>query len=139
MLDPSVLPERPTHSAGLRADALLADRQLLQLGLEGTRVLGRSVRLSLVAAGGVALGGDETRGSARGELTARFLFDPDGRHRWGLYAGGGAGTLYNGDRWDAILSLAVGVEKGRPAVPGAHPFFEIGLGGGARIAVGVRW
>ncbi|MEJ7812637.1 MAG: hypothetical protein WKG32_19650, partial [Gemmatimonadaceae bacterium] len=75
----------------LRADAFIARATTLQGGVGAAFVAGRSVRVALLAGGGRAWQGGESGPSARVDVIARLLLDPERRSRWGLYAGAGAG------------------------------------------------
>jgi hypothetical protein len=93
-------------------------------------------RLSGAAALGVLEGGNL---AGRVELAWHFLLDP-GRRRAGLalYAGGGlALATREGGRPVARLQLALGAESA-PALSRSW-FVEAGVGGGVRLAAGLRW
>lgn len=97
------------------------------------------VRTGLV--GGVGVGRHGAEG--RTDLLSRFSLDPFRQSRWALYGGGGISGRYRtredgGSR--AYLLLVVGVEGPLPLgrTEGWVPVVEVGLGGGARVGVGVR-
>lgn len=101
--------------------------------------VGNYLRVTVSAGGGVARGedGDGTTGSFRGESTVRFLLDPYRESRVGLSAGGGITVRHEpefGTR--AYLALLLDIE-GRPRGHFA-PAVQLGLGGGARVAVVLR-
>jgi hypothetical protein len=74
---------------------------------------------------------------ARADLTLQFLLDPRNRSGSGVYGGGGLTVAVEGGHVSPFLLLVLGVEH----APGGRggPFVEVGVGGGARIAVGYRW
>ncbi len=139
-LQPSVATRASMLRPGIRVDVLRSDRTLAQAGGELGVDAGRSLRLALVGAAGVARRAGSDRASGRVEITTRFLLDPDARHRWGAYAVAGGGALYDGARWRGILSLSVGMEhRVASGGGGPRPFVELGLGGGVRLGGGLRW
>jgi hypothetical protein len=88
-------------------------------------------RLSFDAGAGVA-GGEA---AWRAELLAHFLLDPMGRSRAGLYGAGGV-AVAGGPSKREYLVLTLGLE-GRPGDRSGW-FVEGGVGGGVRIAAGLR-
>ena len=122
----------------LRADALLARFTTAQLGVGANVPLGNYVRLGVTGAAGntFAAGGSYTAG--RADVIARFLLDPYREHRWGPYAGAGTSALYGeGGDWQGAIVAVIGVEG--PAAGARRTALEIGLGGGTRIGVVLRW
>jgi len=103
---------------------------------------GPAVRLTALVAAGVARRtdgspGDDLVGSARAELVGRFLLDPSGQRRRGVYAGGGLGVRRDGaGPWRDLLLLVVGIE-GR-ARRGLVTAADLGVGGGVRVGVALR-
>lgn len=96
---------------------------------------GRS-RFGVFAGAGAA---DRSGGVAgRGEVTWHFLLDPGRRRGVGLYGGGGLAVtvLPDGDV-RPYVQLVLGVES-EPASPQGG-YVEVGIGGGARVAAGVRF
>jgi hypothetical protein len=90
--------------------------------------------------GGVAVaGGVQDRGAAgRVELVYHFLLDPARQRGDGAYGGGGVTVSAGPDgRLRPYLQLVIGAENG-PASP-RGTFIEVGVGGGVRVAVGLRW
>ncbi len=131
---PGALAPRPA----LRLDAIAdAAGTALELGVGLDVVVGTYLRVAATGAGGRFLG-DDGGGSARGEMTARFLFDPFRQRRWGLYALGGVGARWTEERrWRGVLVIGLGAElpgRPRPLVPAV----ELGAGGGGRAGVVVR-
>lgn len=123
----------------LRIDATDGRPAALQ-ALAGAIVpMGSYLRLTVSAGGGVARGDDDggASGSVRAESTLRFLLDPYRESRIGLSAGGGVTVRHEPDFGTrAYLALLVDIE-GRPRGQVA-PAVQLGLGGGARIALVLR-
>lgn len=119
----------------LRIDYLGGRRPGLHAGL------GLSVRAgTYVRIGGNAGVGADTFGArsdrAHADLTARFLLDPYRENRVGVSLGGGIGARYGEERVRGVLLLLADVEAGGRGR--WTPFLRAGIGGGARIAVGLR-
>ena len=76
---------------------------------------------------------------ASDDLLARFLLDPFRQTRWGFSAGAGMSLrAEEGDRVRPQLLLALDLEGPRSKHDLA-PAVQVGLGGGARVGLGVRW
>ncbi|MGH7719163.1 MAG: hypothetical protein ACREON_10005 [Gemmatimonadaceae bacterium] len=119
----------------VRLDAILARRSVLHAGVGVSIPVATSVRVTLIGALGAAIdGGDGT--SARVDLLARYLVDPLGQARWGVYGGGGVSARYDDDDWRGQLVVLLGANRRRGGR--LTPFVEIGYGGGVRISAGVR-
>ena len=106
------------------------------VGLAGglSRRLDNQTRVAGVAAAGVLDG----NAALRLETTAQLIINPSGRGGLGLYAG--AGVAWQGAMGvpgGGYVTALIGLE----AAPGARRgwYAELGLGGGARLACGVRW
>lgn len=86
-----------------------------------------------------ALGAEDGAGLAgRVEGTWHFLLDPYRRSGTGVYGGGGLALVVAHDgRVHPALQLVLGAEAAPAAARGT--FIEVGLGRGARVAVGLRW
>lgn len=98
------------------------------------RRLDNQTRLSGIAAVGM-LG---MAAAGRVEGTAQIIVNPSGRGGAGLYAGAGvAWQGAHGARGGAYLTAVLGLES----APGARRgwYGEVGLGGGVRLALGLRW
>jgi hypothetical protein len=122
-----------------RLDAIIAHTTGVEGGLGLTIPAGIYVRSGFVAGVGAGRHGVE----GRTDLISRFSLDPFRQSRWAPYGGGGVSGRYRskldgGSR--AYLLIFVGVEGplqfGRTS--GFVPAFELGLGGGARVAVILR-
>ena len=101
---------------------------------------GNYVRIGVLAGAGAALERDGESGAAgRLDVLARFLLDPFRQSRWGFSAGVGVSLRADpGDRVRPQLLAALDVE-GRRARRGFTPAIQIGLGGGVRGGIGLRW
>ena len=93
-------------------------------------------RLRLAPAFQLGTYGDGRFG-ARAELALEFLLDPYRRNGAGLYGGGGLSAEVRGGHVVLYLLLMLGAE-GAPGGKGGA-FVELGVGGGARLAIGYRW
>ena len=72
-------------------------------------------------------------------MIARFLFDPFRQQRWGFSAGGGVSVrARDGDRVRPFLVAVLDLEAPRSA-SGITPAIQLGLGGGVRIGMALRW
>jgi hypothetical protein len=87
----------------------------------------------------VAVGvGDWARAGGRAELIYHFLLDPALRRGTALYGGAGAAVNAAGDgRLRPFAQLVLGAEQAPGSRSGS--FIEVGLGGGLRLAAGMRW
>lgn len=128
----SAPPPRPE----VRADLIAARTSVLEAGAGVNVALGRLLRLEFVGAAGSTLE-ERPRAAGRVDAVLRFVLDPYAERRWGFYGGGGVSARFmRGEPGQGRLALVVGVE-GR-AARGIVPFAELGLGGGARIGLGLR-
>ena len=119
-----------------RVDVIAARATAVQGALGVTLPLGNYVRLDAVAGAGVERSAGTSRGSARGDLVARFLLDPFRQARWSAYGGAGVSGMRTEEDWRGYLLAVIGVEG--PAVRRLLPALELGLGGGARIGIVLR-
>jgi hypothetical protein len=92
-------------------------------------------RIGGALAAGTSEGG---RATGRLEVAWHFLLDPARRQGLAIYGGGGAAiSVIAHGRVRPWVLLVLGAETSPAA---KHGFFvEAGLGGGARVAAGVRW
>jgi hypothetical protein len=124
----------------LRIDVLGAHPTSVQ-GAVGVAIpTGSYVRIGLLAGAGATIERDGTsRAAGRFDLLARFLFDPFRQARWGFSAGGGVSLRADpGDQVRPELLVALDLE-GRRTRGGLSPSLQVGLGGGVRGGVGLRW
>lgn len=132
------LPQQALQFEG-RIDGLFARTSGVEAGLGISVPAGLYMRAGLVGGLGVGQNGAE----GRTDLFARFSLDPFRQSRWAPYAGGGISGRYRVHEdggSHAYLLVFLGVEgplaTGRTS--GWVPAFEVGLGGGARVAAIIR-
>ena len=101
---------------------------------------GTYVRVGVLGGAGATIESDGTsRAAGRLDVLARFLVDPFRQTRWGFSAGAGVSLRADpGDRVRPRLLVAFDLE-GRRSRGGVSPSLQIGLGGGVRGGVGLRW
>jgi hypothetical protein len=125
------------------------ERRIGVIGVEPTSVqgalgvqipAGTYVRVGILAGAGATIEDEGTsRAAGRVDVLARFLIDPFRQARWGLSAGAGVSLRADpGDRVRPRLLLALDLE-GRRSRGGVSPSIQLGLGGGVRGGLGVRW
>ena len=138
MLANAQLPQQPLQTEA-RLDVIIAHTAGIEAGLGLTVPAGIYVRSGLVAGVGAGRHGIE----GRTDLISRFSLDPFRQSRWAPYAGGGVSGRYRseldgGSR--GYLMILLGVEGPLPLgrTEGWVPAIEVGLGGGARVAVVIR-
>jgi hypothetical protein len=122
-----------------RLDAIIARTTGVEAGLGLSVPAGIYMRSGLVAGIGAGRHGLE----GRTDLISRFSLDPFRQSNWAPYGGAGISGRYR-SRLDggarAYLLVFLGVEGPLPPgrTSGVMPAFEVGLGGGARVAVVLR-
>lgn len=124
----------------LRIDVLGVNPTSVQ-GAVGVEIpAGYYVRVGLLAgAGGTIESDGVSRAAGRFDLLVRFLIDPFRQARWGFSAGAGVSLRANpGDNVQPELLVAVDLE-GRRSRSGFTPSLQVGLGGGVRGGIGLRW
>ena len=101
---------------------------------------GNYVRVGVLAGAGATIEREGTsRAAGRVDVLARFLLDPFRQARWGLSAGAGVSVRADpGDRARPRLFAAIDLE-GRRTQRGFTPAIQLGLGGGVRGGVALRW
>jgi hypothetical protein len=128
---------RPAAAQGARefgvAGVVTASDPALMVG--GGYAALRTSRRTRVSVG-AGLGASDGHTAWRGELLAHFLLNPARRRGAGVYGAGGLAVV-GGPVDQGYLVLTLGLE----ARPGARSgwFVEAGVGGGARLAAGLRW
>ena len=132
------VPELPVQVEG-RLDGIFARTPGVEAGLGFTVPNGIYVRSGLVAGVGAGRHGVE----GRTDFVSRFSLDPFRQSRWAPYAGGGVSGRYRSDLGGGsrgYLMILLGVEGPLPLgrTEGWVPAVEVGLGGGARVAVVMR-
>jgi hypothetical protein len=123
----------------LRADVLGGKGTAVHAGAGVQIPAGTYVRVGVIGGVGSRWQNGESRADGRLDVLARFLIDPFRQSRWGLSAGGGVSLrASDGDRVRPNLLLALDLEGPRSR-SGMSPAFQIGLGGGVRGGLGLRW
>jgi len=124
----------------LRLDVLGVDPTSVQAGVGVEIPAGYYVRVGLLAGGGATIGRDgASRAAGRVDLLARFLVDPFRQSRWGFSAGAGLSLRANpGETAQPEILVAIDLEGPRSR-GGLSPSLQVGLGGGVRGGVGLRW
>ena len=117
---------------GVMGIATASDPTLVVAGGYGAIRTSPRTRISA----GLGAGASDGRAAWRGELLAHFLLNPTRRSGVGVYGAGGLAAV-GGPVDQGYLVLTLGLE----ARPGGRSgwFVEAGVGGGARLAAGVRW
>lgn len=135
MASPTAAQRRLTAiEVGVGGLAALADADFVGAALGAAYRPGGQLRVAALAAPGSL----DQRAAVRLEATAQFMVTPTGRSGSSLYAG--VGVAWQGARGAsgaAYFSALVGLE----GAPGRRLgwYMESGLGGGIRLAAGVRW
>jgi hypothetical protein len=130
--------QQPLQVEG-RLDAIIAHTTGVEAGLGLSVPAGIYMRAGVVAGIGAGRHGVE----GRTDLISRFSLDPFRQSRWAPYGGAGISGRYR-SKLDggsqAYLLVYLGVEGPLPfgRTSGIAPAFEVGLGGGARVAVILR-
>ena len=121
----------------VRADLLVRDVPASDLGGGLVATAGDYGRLAFIVGAGAEWRGQRAAGTAHVDVVSRWLLDPFGQLRWGLYGGAGATVRWTADArarpWLLLVAGAEGPEHG-----GWRPAIEFGLGGGARLGVVLR-
>ena len=131
-------PQQPIQLEG-RVDGIFARTAGVEGALGVTVPGGVYVRSGLIAGLGAGRHGVE----GRTDFVARFSLDPFRQSRWAPYAGGGISGRYRSELdggSHAYLLIFLGLEGPLPLgkTSGWVPAVELGLGGGARVAVVMR-
>jgi hypothetical protein len=123
----------------VRVDAVGASPATVQ-GAVGVEIpAGYYVRVGVIAGAGASVEEGESGPAGRLDVLARFLLDPFRQSRWGFSAGGGVSLLAReGDHVRPQLLVALDLEGPRSR-NGVSPSFQLGLGGGLRAGIGLRW
>jgi hypothetical protein len=131
LLAPSPVAAQRITEIGIQAMALAAEPGSVVAGGYGALRTSLRSRVSLAAGAGVS----EGRATFRGEALAHFLLSPTRRRGAGFYVAGGLAVV-QGPVDDGYIVLTLGLE-GKPGAPSGW-FVEAGVGGGARLAAGLR-
>lgn len=117
---------------GIQLTGTASDPALGAAGVYGALRTSLRTRLSAAALTGIS----DDKAAWRGELLIHFLLSPTRRTGVGVYATGGV-AMVAGAREQGYVVAGLGVES-RPGASSGW-FLEGGIGGGARVAVGLRW
>ena len=122
----------------VRADAVVGRPNSALLGAGLQVPLGYYARFGLDASGGIARSNAESLGIARADAIVRFLLDPFRETKLALSAGAGVSVRYlEHDGVRPYLALLLDLEAKRAA--GITPALQVGLGGGLRLGMVLRW
>jgi len=123
----------------VRVDAIGASPSTVQ-GAVGVEIpAGWYVRVGVIAGAGGSVDANERVPAGRLDVLARFLLDPFRQSSWGFSAGGGISLLAReGDHVRPQLLVALDLEGPRSR-SGVSPSIQVGLGGGVRAGIGLRW
>jgi hypothetical protein len=123
----------------VRVDAIGASPATVQ-GAAGIEIpAGWYVRVGVIAGAGGSVEEGESVAAGRLDILARFLLDPFRQSRWGFSAGGGISLLAReGEHVRPQLLVALDLEGPRSS-SGVSPSIQVGLGGGVRAGIGLRW
>lgn len=130
------MPVRPE----LRLDGIFAQRRAaVQVGGGLQIPAGYYARIGVDGAVGPERSNGESQLSGRVDVIARFLFDPFRQANWALSAGGGISVIAR--RTSSVQPYLVGVMdlEGPRNDAGFAPVIQLGLGGGTRIGLLLRW
>ena len=123
----------------LRADVLGGRGTAVQLGAGVQIPAGTYVRVGVIGGVGSRWIDGASRTDGRVDVLGRFLIDPFRQSRWALSAGGGVSLrATSGDRVRPDLLVAADLEGPR-SKSGVSPTIQVGLGGGVRAGLGLRW
>ena len=123
----------------IRVDGIVARTSAVEGGFGLSVPAGIYVRTGIVA----GLGAGSHGADARTDLIARFSMDPFRQSSWAPYGGAGLSGRYRpdadgGSRGYLLVFLGVEGPLAAGSQSGWVPAFELGLGGGARVAVVLR-
>ena len=123
----------------VRVDVVGASPATVQ-GAVGVEIpAGWYVRVGVLAGAGASVDANESAPAGRLDVLARFLLDPFRQSRWGFSAGGGVSLLAReGEPVRPQLLVALDLEAPRSR-SGVSPSIQVGLGGGVRAGIGLRW
>lgn len=124
-----------TFTPVARLDLIAGSVTAVQAGLGFVTPITTYVGLGATAAAGIS----RTGFSGRGDLYARFSLDPYHTYYWEPYIGGGVTVRADagGPGTRTYLLGIVGLDG--PSAGGIAPGVELGVGGGIRLGVTLRW
>ena len=127
-----VAAQLPRRELGVALVLVGSDPVYAGLGVSGGLHLGNELR----AVGAMTVGGAGGEVVVRGDAELQFVVDPFGRGRARLFAGAGLSGV-TGPNGGGYLLVVAGIEGAPRARRGWS--VELGIGGGARLAVGYRF
>ena len=117
---------------GVMGIATASDPALVVASAYGAIRTSRRTRISA----GLGLGASDGRAAWRGELLVHFLLNPTRKAGVGIYGAGGVAAVGGAvDQGYLVLTLRVETRPGERS----GWIIETGVGGGVRLAAGVRW
>ena len=120
-----------------RIDLFFARTTTVQAAAGGAWALDPNVRVVLLGGLGSTFASGAGEFSARADLLARYVLDPDRTQQWALYGAGGISARYEArPSWRGALVALVGLEG--PKWGTWTPFVEAGYGGGVQLGFGLR-
>lgn len=126
-----------TVQAEARSDAFFARTTTVHVGAAFSIPASRSIRLGLGGGIGAVTSDGWSHTSGHMEALVRFVIDPYYQQRWAPYSAAGLSARYDRQKdWRGVVFILAGIEGPRRA--GFMPFVEAGLGGGTRVAAGLR-
>lgn len=146
---PAHAQDRPGRRLEARLDVFAGSVDAAHLGGGVALPFGTYARLALLAGAGVVRvegtegADDDFDAGAHADVLVRFHGDPIRQSRWGPYAAAGVSVRGHPESCcDGFLALLIGLEG--PDRNGHSWAFELGFGGGVRVAVllrggGERW
>ena len=118
-----------------RVDLIAGKNTALQAGLGGTVPVTNYVGVG----GTIGAGVSKTGFSMRGDLYGRFSLDPYRQYYWEPYIGGGITNRYDSGGPGTRTYLLGVIGFNGPNAGGIAPGVELGVGGGVRLGVTLRW
>ena len=130
--------DRPTSYGALRAQVIVAAGVTEHVGAGIELPLDNYTREGIYLEGGATERDASVVPSGRLDLLTRFLLDPYRQNKWGLSLGGGLTVPVNESRNATRPYVAIVVDLEGPRSGRFTPAVQLGLGGGARLAVVLR-
>jgi hypothetical protein len=124
-----------TFTPVARLDLIAGSVTAVQAGLGFVTPVSTYISLGATAAAGIS----RTGFSGRGDLFGRFTLDPYHTYYWEPYLGGGVTIRADGGGPGTRTYLLGIVGVDGPSAGGIAPGFEVGIGGGIRFGVTLRW
>jgi hypothetical protein len=120
-----------------RIDLFFATGTTVQAAAGGAWALDPNVRVVLLGGLGSTYTSGAGQFSARADLLARYVLDPERTQTWALYGTGGISVRYEAQpSWRGAFVALLGLEG--PRWGKWTPFLEAGYGGGVEVGFGLR-